>query len=94
MQYLVLAYDGTDDGAPARRQAAREAHLAGARAMKSAGEMLYGAALLDDGGRMIGSAMVVDFADRADLNAWLAADPYTTGDVWRQIEVKACRVSV
>lgn len=94
MQYLVLGYDGTDDGAAARRQAARAAHLAGAQAMKAAGTMLFGAALLDDQGRMIGSACLVDFASRSDFDAWLANDPYVAGDVWRSIEVKPCRVSV
>jgi len=94
MQYLVLAYDGTDDEAPARRQKARTAHLAKAQEMKAARALLYGAALLDDDGRMIGSAILVDFAHRADLDRWLATDPYVTGGVWHTIEVKPCRVSV
>ena len=29
MQFLIMAYDGTDDKAPERRMAARETHLAG-----------------------------------------------------------------
>lgn|GEM_PF-5809445 len=27
MQFMIIAYDGTDEGAPGRRMAAREEHL-------------------------------------------------------------------
>ena len=37
--------------------------------------------------------MVVDFADRAELDQWLKVEPYVTGDVWRKIEVAPCRVA-
>jgi uncharacterized protein YciI len=94
MQFVVIAYDGKDAEAPARRQAAREAHLAGARQMQAAGQMLFGAALLDDGGGMIGSAMLVEFHSRAQVDEWLARDPYTTGGVWRQVSVLPCKVSI
>ena len=94
MQFLVTAHDGKDAGAPARRQAAREAHLAAAAKLKQEGTMLFGAALLDDAGNMIGSAMLVEFASRADVDAWLARDPYTTGGVWKEVSVVPCRVSV
>ena len=94
MQYLVIAYDGTDEGAPARRAAVRAAHLAGVQKLDEAGTMLCGGALLDEGERMIGSACVVEFPDRAALDAWLARDPYVTGDVWRRIEVLPFRRAV
>jgi len=94
MHFLVTAHDGTDPDAPKRRQAAREAHLDGARRMKEAGEMLFGAALLDESGNMIGSAMLVDLPDRAAVDAWLARDPYTTGGVWQEVSVVPCKVSV
>ena len=86
--FLVIAYDGRDDQAMARRLAAREAHLAGARKMAEAGQLLEGGPLMsDDGENMVGSFCVVDFFDRDALDAWLAADPYVTGDVWRTITV-------
>lgn len=94
MQFLVLAYDGSDDGALDRRMAARAAHLAGVAAMVADGRMRIGGAILDDAGRMIGSMTVVDFPDRAALDAWLAADPYVTGGVWERIEVRPFRVAV
>src|SRR4051812_23280540 len=42
MQFLITAYDGTDEGALERRMAVREAHLVGARAMKASGSMIIG----------------------------------------------------
>ena len=54
MQFLIIAYDGTDEGALDRRMAAREPHLVGARAMKANRSMIVGGAILDDDGRMVG----------------------------------------
>ena len=87
MQFLVIAYDGTDEKALDRRMASRQAHLAGVEKMKAEGKALYGVAILGKGGRMAGSAMVVDFPSRADLDAWLKAEPYVTGNVWQKIDV-------
>jgi uncharacterized protein YciI len=91
MQFLIIAHDGTDEGALDRRMAVREAHLVGARAMKADGSMIVGGAILDDDGRMVGSSCIVEFPDRAAVDAWLATDPYVTGDVWRKIEVRPFR---
>ena len=94
MQYLVVARDGTDEGAAARRAAVRDAHIEGVKAMAQSGAMLLGGAMLDDDGAMIGSACIVEFEDRAALDAWLQGDPYVTGDVWRTIEVTPFRRAV
>ncbi len=93
MQFLVTAFDGTDDDALARRMAVRDAHIEGAKQMKETGTMRAGGAILDDDGKMIGSAMILDFPSRAELDAWLAADPYTTGDVWRTVDVRPFRLA-
>lgn len=85
--YLVVARDGTDEGASARRMAARAAHFAAAKPRVEARQIVSGGAILDDNGNMIGSAMMVNFASRTELDAWLATDPYTTGDVWRSVDV-------
>ncbi len=93
-QFLVIAYDGTDEQALARRMAARPAHLEGVKPMVEKGELIAGGAILDDNEKMIGSMALVDFPDRAALDAWLARDPYVTGDVWRRIEVQPFRLAV
>ena len=93
MQFLVIAYDGTDEGAAARRAAAREAHLKAFMDMREKGRFLYGAAILSDEGRMIGSMVVCDFASREELDdAWLRHEPYVVGGVWKTIDVKRAQV--
>jgi uncharacterized protein YciI len=43
---------------------------------------------------MIGSILLVDFPDRTAVDAWLAADPYVTEGVWREIEITPFRAAV
>jgi uncharacterized protein YciI len=93
-QYLILAYDGTDPEARQRRMEARPAHMENVKPLEARGMLLVGGALLDGDGEMIGSASIANVADRAELDAWLASDPYVTGGVWQRIEVKPMRVAV
>ena len=93
-QWLLIAHDGEDAEAPIRRQAARPAHLEAIKPRVERGEVIVGGAILDEAGAMTGSAVVVEFADRAALDAWLAEDPYVTQGVWRTIEVRPFRVAV
>ena len=72
--------------------AVREKHIALGDEMRDRGELLYAVAMLDDAGKMIGSVLVVEFASREKLDAWLKVEPYVTGDVWRNIEVVPGRV--
>ena len=93
MQFIVIAYDGTDEGAMERRLAAREAHLKSGREMFDNGKWLFGAAILDDGGKVIGSMVVCDFPSRKELEEqWLKNDPYVIGDVWKRISVTRAQV--
>ena len=94
MQFLILAYDGTDSEAINRRYKVREQHLEGVRKGKEEGKHLYGAAILDEKGKMIGSIMVVDYPSKEILvNEWLNHEPYVTGDVWKKIDIQPCKVS-
>lgn len=92
MQYIVMAYDGTDEKAVDRRMEAREEHLKSVERRFKAGEHLYAAAILNDDGKMIGSMMVVDYPSREELDKWLKSEPYVVGDVWRKIEIIPCKV--
>lgn len=94
MQYLIIAYDGTDAEAPGRRQAARPAHLDGAQALKESGQLIAGGAILDDNDQMIGSTLYAEFESREALDAWLSNDPYVTGGVWKDISVQPIRLAV
>lgn len=92
MQFLLTAYDGTDEGALGRRMAARADHLAGIEKLKAQGHFLAGGAIVNDEGKMIGSACMLEFPTRADLDAWLATDPYVIGKVWLDISVQEMRL--
>ena len=94
MQFLVVAKDGTDEGALERRKQTRPTHLESIQPLVDDGTVLVGGAILNDAGDMIGSMLLVDFPDRKDLDAWLAADPYVTGGVWREVEVTPFRSAV
>ena len=92
MHFLLIAYDGKDEQAPARRLLARERHLASIEVLKREGKALYGAALLDDRQEMEGSVVIYQFASREEFDAYLRDEPYVTGKVWEKIEVLPCRV--
>lgn len=89
-----MAWDGTDADARARRLGVRPAHLEGIRPRVERGEILMGGAILDDAGDMIGSVLLTEFPTRADLDAWLAVDPYVTGGVWERVDVRPFRTAV
>ena len=93
MQWLIIARDGRDTHASERRLAARFAHLENAARLQAHGHLLIGGALTDEEGGMIGTAAIAQFETRAELDDWLATDPYETGDVWREIEVYPYRVA-
>ncbi len=87
MQFVIIAYDATDTDAINRRMAARDAHTKAIAQARAEGKMLCGAALLDDAGKMIGSNIILNFPSRADVDAWLAVEPYVVGKVWDKIDV-------
>ena len=93
-QWVVIARDGRDAAALERRMKARPAHFERLPGMVDRGELRVGGAMLGDDGGMIGSVALVEFPDRAALDAWLAEEPYMTGDVWRDVEIIPFRTAV
>ena len=83
---VLIALDGTDEGAPARRQAVRPAHFARVTPLAEDGTLLLGGAILDaPDGAMIGSIAVTRHMDHDAAKRFWAEDPYVTGEVWKQI---------
>ena len=68
MQFMILAYDCSDQGALERRMAARPAHVELRDRLRDAGHLLYGTAILDDSGKMIGSMLVAEYDTRQQLD--------------------------
>lgn len=92
MQFIIIAHDGTDAEAPARRQAARSAHIVLSDEAVKRGEQIMGVALLNDEGQMCGSAMIVEFENREKLDEWLQKEPYVIHHVWQNIDIMPCRI--
>jgi uncharacterized protein YciI len=93
MQFLLLAYDETDPEAPERRLRVRQEHLDKIKNLKNSGEFLFGGAILNDEGKMIGSMILYEIYDRAALEERLKDEPYITKGVWEKIEIKPFRLA-
>ena len=88
MHFLIKAYDG--EGMLDKRMEVRPRHLEG---MKKLGKQIICAGgLLDDEGRMKGSALVMEFESRAALDEYLKNEPYVVEGVWQKVEVETMNV--
>lgn len=93
MQFLLVAFDGTDNEALERRMKARPAHLENVAVLKKRGEFLLGGAILDDNGKMIGSMIIYEFPERALLDKCLEDEPYIINHVWEKIDIRPYRLA-
>lgn len=93
MQFLLIAFDGTDSGAFERRMKSRPEHLRKISILKKKGEFLLGGAILDENEKMIGSMIVYEFPDRAALDESLKNEPYILNQVWEKIEIRPYRLA-
>lgn len=93
MQFILIAYDGTDPGALDRRMKVRPEHLEKISHVKKAGHFVCGGAILDDSGRMIGSMILYEVENRAELDRLLQNEPYINEKVWEKIEIKPFRTA-
>ncbi len=93
MGYAIIAWDGTEAAAPARRAAARDRHLAVIAEWAAAGRLALGVPLFTPDWQPAGSLMVLEVLDQAGLDAYLAAEPYNTLGVWRQVTAHPFRIA-
>jgi len=89
MQFLIKAYDG--EGMLEKRMEVRPRHLEGMKALGK--QIICAGGLLDDDGKMKGSVLIVDFPDRAAVNAYLDHETYVVEGVWQKIEVEPLNVA-
>lgn len=93
LQYVINAFDGSDEQAQTRRMLARPHHLECVKKLKERGSFLIGGAMLNNEGQMIGSTMIVQFETEEAFQDWYKNDPYNTMDVWQKVEVHPFRVA-
>ena len=90
MQFIIKAYDGA--GMLEKRMEVRPRHLEGMARL--GGHVICAGGLLDDAGKMKGSVLVMDFANRGELDAYLASEPYVQEHVWEKITVERMNVVI
>ena len=88
MQFFIKAYDG--EGMLDKRMEVRPRHLEGMKALGK--QIICAGGLLDEAGNMKGSALVMEFHDRAALDEYLKNEPYVVEGVWQKIETETMNV--
>ena len=90
MQFLIRAYDG--EGKLDKRMEVRPRHLEGME--KLSAHIISAGGLLDDEGKMKGSALIMDFESRKELDDYIANEPYVIEKVWEKIEIEPINVVI
>ena len=90
MQFLIRAYDG--EGKLDKRMEVRPRHLEGMK--KLSAHIISAGSLLDDEGKMKGSALIMDFESRKELDDYIANEPYVIENVWEKIEIEPINVVI
>ena len=84
----MKAYDG--EGMLEKRMEVRPSHLEGMKVLGK--QIIVAGGLLDEEGTMKGSALVMEFENRAALDKYLESEPYVVENVWQKIEVAPMNV--
>jgi len=88
MPYAVIALD-KEGGAPLRAEL-RPKHLV--HLEQYAGKLLAGGAMLaDDGATPVGSLLIIDSEDRAEVETIVAADPFTQAGLFQSVSIRPWR---
>ena len=90
MQFIIKAYDG--EGMLDKRMEVRPRHLEGMK--KLSDHIICAGGLLDDEGKMKGSALIMDFESRKELDDYIANEPYVMEKVWEKIEIEPINVVI
>ncbi len=88
MLFVLMGFDRPADGAQVRRQN-RAAHLQ--FVVENEDKFRYGGALLDDGGNMVGSLMMVELRDQAALDRFLREEPYSRAGLFEPYTILQTR---
>lgn len=92
-QYLITAYDYTDEGALQRRMNVRPHHLDKIRELKATNNYVVGGAMLSEEGKMLGSSMILQFENEEELDAWKQSEPYILQKIWESVDIKPFKVA-
>ena len=88
MQFMIKAYDG--EGKLEKRMEGRPRHLEGMDRLSE--HIVCAGGLLDEEGKMKGSALIMEFESRKELDDYIANEPYVLEKVWEKIEIEPMNV--
>lgn len=88
MNFVITAYDAPD--CLERRLSVRQAHLDNLNRIAS--HLLCCGPMLDEEGNMRGSALMVEFDSREELDQFLETEPYVMAKVWEKVTVERMKV--
>ena len=94
MQFIITAYNATDEGVLERRLKVRPDHLENIARVKERGSVICAGGLTDGEGSPVGSFLVMEFESREMLDQYLESEPYATCGVWQDIKVETCNVVI
>ena len=92
MQFVITAHDGHN--MLEKRMAIRQRHLDNMARMMEQGHVICAGGILDEDGKFAGSALVMDFADRKQLDDYLESEPYVKEKVWDEIKIERMNVVI
>ncbi len=93
MHFVLFGDDHTDPAAPARRVATRPAHVENLIIWAKAGKLILSGPRMPDDETTTGSLQFFDVADRAEMDAYLAVEPFQQQGVWAQVNILPFRVA-
>lgn len=94
MQFIIKAYDDTDEGALERRMNARPAHLENIKKVKEKGSVVCAGGITNEKGLPVGSFLIMEFDTKEMFDEYLANEPYVINKVWQDIKVDTCNVVI
>jgi len=89
--FAIHCIDKAGDGS--LRLANREVHLAFLKE-NAAMVRLGGPFLSEDGGRMVGSLLIIEAEDLGAARIWAAGDPYAKAGVFESVDIRPWRAVV
>ena len=90
MQFIIKAYDG--EGMLEKRMEVRPRHLEGMN--KLSDHIICAGGLLDEEGKMKGSALIMEFDSRQELDEYIKNEPYVLEGVWEKIDIDIINVVI
>lgn len=87
MLFVIRAVVSDTPEAQALLNSLRPAHMKTVQSMAEDGRMWIGGALTEPGHDGSWSFSIVDFPDRAALDAWVADHPYSKNGIWTNVNI-------